>query len=212
MTDENIVPLFGGAQENLPSTRRLAQERGSTRYFTGKPCHKGHIAPRFTASGTCLVCGAEAQRALWTAGHRPDPEARARAWQKYNQTEAAKQSKWNWVQKDPRRAWAHSVTSTAKRRAKEKGVPFDLTPDYVRSLAVDRCPSLGVELVYGSGNGGSAEYNSASLDRIVPSLGYVRGNVQVLSARANAMKSDASPEELLLFANWVLRTPLKAAA
>jgi hypothetical protein len=212
MSDDNVVPLLGGTREALPATRRLAQELGSPRYETGKPCRKGHVAPRFTASGSCVVCGAEAQRALWADGHRPDPEARQRAWNKYNQTEAAKRAKWNWVQKDPLRAWAHSVTGAAKSRAKEKGVPFTLTPDYVRSLVVDRCPVLGIELDYASKNGRGLAHNSATVDRIIPSLGYVPGNVQVLSARANMMKSDASPEELLLFANWVLHNQLKAAA
>jgi hypothetical protein len=47
---------------------------------------------------------------------------------------------------------------------------------------------------------------SPSLDRIKPELGYVPGNIQVISARANVMKNDATPEELLAFANWVYRT------
>ena len=38
------------------------------------------------------------------------------------------------------------------------------------------------------------------------SLGYVRGNVTVMSMKANIMKGDATPEELLQFAEWVLRT------
>lgn len=42
-----------------------------------------------------------------------------------------------------------------------------------------------------------------SIDRITPSDGYVIGNVTWVSNQANAMKSDASPEELLLFAEWI---------
>ena len=44
---------------------------------------------------------------------------------------------------------------------------------------------------------------SPSLDRIDPNKGYVKGNVQVISRLANIMKSNASPEELRAFANWV---------
>ena len=36
---------------------------------------------------------------------------------------------------------------------------------------------------------------SPSLDQIVPGLGYVKGNVQVISHRANTLKSDGTLEE-----------------
>jgi hypothetical protein len=52
---------------------------------------------------------------------------------------------------------------------------------------------LGVPLVAGSRK--SKEY-APSLDRVVPSLGYVRGNVRVISYRANTLRRDASIEEL----------------
>ena len=44
-----------------------------------------------------------------------------------------------------------------------------------------------------------------SLDRINPKLGYVKGNVQVISWRANNIKRDATAEELRLVADFVAR-------
>jgi hypothetical protein len=35
------------------------------------------------------------------------------------------------------------------------------------------------------------------VDRIIPALGYIPENIIVVSMRANAVKSDASPEEIL---------------
>ena len=60
------------------------------------------------------------------------------------------------------------------------------------------CPVLGMELNYlGSvGSGGEKPPNTASIDRIIPSLGYVRGNVVVVSWRANSLKKDATLKEM----------------
>ena len=87
-------------------------------------------------------------------------------------------------------------------RAKRKGLEFNLTIEDITGVGV--CPVLGVPLERAVG--GSALDNSPSIDRIDPSKGYVKGNVQVLSKKANAMKQDATPEELVKFAQWVLKT------
>lgn len=39
-----------------PISRVMAKEQGLTRYFTGKPCSKGHIAPRLISNWSCVVC------------------------------------------------------------------------------------------------------------------------------------------------------------
>jgi hypothetical protein len=57
-----------------------------------------------------------------------------------------------------------------------------------------RCPVLGIELNYTVRTGGP-EDNSPSIDRFNNSLGYVRGNVRVISNRANRLKSDGTAEE-----------------
>lgn len=47
--------------------------------------------------------------------------------------------------------------------------------------------------------------NSPSLDKIVPELGYVKGNIVVVSLRANQIKSDATIEELQAVAKFYNR-------
>ena len=37
-------------------TRARAIEAGDLRYFTGKPCVRGHLAERFTSGANCVEC------------------------------------------------------------------------------------------------------------------------------------------------------------
>ena len=90
-----------------------------------------------------------------------------------------------------------------KRRALQKDVPFDL--DLGDILFPKTCPILGIELSRNEDYQGPAK-NSPSIDRIDPSKGYVKGNIQIISHLANAMKQNATPEELRMFAKWVLKT------
>lgn len=92
----------------------------------------------------------------------------------------------------------------AKHRAKKRGVEFSITPADIR--IPETCPVFGFPLVLGVGISGKpgGNFNSPSLDRIDPSVGYVPGNVRVISHLANSMKRDATPAQLRQFAEWVL--------
>ncbi len=93
----------------------------------------------------------------------------------------------------------------AKQRARKLGLLFDISPD--DCVAPEFCPILGLRLERNVG-GRKPLPSSPSLDRIVPELGYTKGNVQVISQRANAMKNDASMEELKRFAEWINKSIL----
>lgn len=95
----------------------------------------------------------------------------------------------------------------ARKRAKVKDLPFDLDLDFVRSLVVSHCPIFGCPLEWSMRRGQKkgALPNSPSLDRIDPSKGYVKGNVWIISYRANTIKNDASHEELKLVTEAVGR-------
>ena len=98
---------------------------------------------------------------------RRTPEYRAKQREKY---------------RTPRR-WAALVLQGARRRARAEGVPFDLTPEDI--TAPDACPVLGIPLSIGEGK---LAPGSPTLDRLVPSKGYVEGNVHVISWAANKIK------------------------
>lgn len=85
------------------------------------------------------------------------------------------------------------LVASAKQRARKKGLAFDIeTGDLVLPTV---CPLLGIPLKKGVSK---IEAGSPSLDRIVPSLGYVKGNVWVISFRANTIKQNAALSELEL--------------
>lgn len=48
----------------LPTSRAAAAAAGVSQYFTGKPCKNGHVAHRYTQSGTCSQCIAACTAAL----------------------------------------------------------------------------------------------------------------------------------------------------
>jgi len=83
------------------------------------------------------------------------------------------------------------LLSNASRRARRKGVPFDLKLDDID--IPELCPVFGLPL---RRDNSDRMDDSPTLDRIVPELGYVKGNVRVISWRANRIKSDATLEEL----------------
>ena len=91
------------------------------------------------------------------------------------------------------------MIQAAKARAKKSGTPFNLTEADI--LVPAYCPVLGVKLERSLGSQGPGE-TSPTLDRIIPDLGYVVGNVIVVSNRANRAKSNLSVEELCALAEF----------
>ena len=116
-----------------------------------------------------------------------DPEWRKRHIQR------AKDRRVRLKHEDPMELWAYDAIANARQRAKRAGVLCDIDLDYVRSLVVSTCPLLGLPLLYAQPK---LSDNSPTLDRKSPTLGYTKGNLAVISHRANRLKSDSSIEEL----------------
>lgn len=122
--------------------------------------------------------------------------------------EKRKVYKKSWYEKNKERVFKNiensferKLLNSSRRNAKVKNVPFNL--DLTDIIIPDCCKYLGCKLTRTQGSGKVP--TNASLDRIVPSKGYVKGNVQVISLRANRMKQDASEEELITFAKAILQ-------
>ncbi len=113
-------------------------------------------------------------------------------------------------QKDGRdQTFTYSMWQNAKKNARRKKVPFDLTPEFVASLKVpEYCPVLGIKII-SQPSGEQRNDNTPSIDKFYPDLGYVEGNVQIISWKANALKRDGSPEEWEKIAEWCKKEDIK---
>lgn len=106
-----------------------------------------------------------------------------------------------WVESDPFR-YAHR---TKRSHAKKIDVEYDLDSEYLREIWPEECPVFGTELpLPGQPMAVNRQYG-AQLDRIDPTLGYIKGNVAWISGRANRIKYNATIEELEKLVGWMKR-------
>ncbi len=82
----------------------------------------------------------------------------------------------------------------ARKRAKDRNIEFTIEETDIIIPAT--CPVLGIPIVRTIDK--QACSGSPSLDRIDSNKGYIKGNIRVISFRANTLKNNASVEELTL--------------
>jgi len=101
-----------------------------------------------------------------------------------------------WAYDYRRRKPEQYLLRNARYRAKKMGVPFGLCLGDI--MIPEVCPVLGIKIELGAGRtlSGWERNSSPSLDRVDNNKGYVKGNVRVISLRANGLKGAASIEEL----------------
>ena len=91
------------------------------------------------------------------------------------------------------------ICMNAASNSKKNGCYFDIISEDI--ILVKRCPILDIELDY---NNNRIYDNSPSIDKKIPSLGYTKDNIQIISVLANKMKSNATPEQLVKFSKKML--------
>tara|TARA_R110000787_G_C13114994_1_gene414101 strand:- start:76 stop:522 length:447 start_codon:yes stop_codon:yes gene_type:complete len=139
---------------------------------------------------TCATCGEIKSKDLFHNDVKQTDRLRGEC------KECARKRNRESYQNDPR----VGMLRGAKYRSKNSGIPFDLDKDAI--TIPDQCPVLGIPLFFTYGSRATKD-NQPSLDRLDPSKGYVRGNVAVISFRANRIKSNATSDEVLAVADWM---------
>ena len=93
----------------------------------------------------------------------------------------------------------------AKKRAREKNIEFDLTSEDIQIPFL--CPVLNIPLFHGPNI--KQHKGSPSLDRIDNNKGYIKGNIQIISWRANDLKRNGTIEEFESIIQYIKRNQYK---
>lgn len=103
---------------------------------------------------------------------------------------------------DLRKSRLSVMLSGAKKRAQREGLPFNIEHSDIEHDFVCKC--CGKQMAHNLGNGKSCyKKDSPSLDKLIPALGYVKGNVQVICHECNSYKRDQSIERVQLMIEYM---------
>ena len=141
-------------------------------------CHNCGITKKYVANQNCVIC------------HKQNCKRR-----RDHPKNKAKQSILN---KQKHRANIEvDLLRRAKYRTKKSGLEFNI--DIKDIIIPEFCPILGIPIIIGKEK---VHANSPSIDRIDSNNGYMKGNVQVISYKANACKGNLSLQEMIQFGEW----------
>ena len=89
-----------------------------------------------------------------------------------------------------------------KSKAKRKKLEFDLEMD--DCIAPQRCPVFDIALIPSNKElSDNPPQNAPHQDRLIPSKGYTKDNINFISAKANTMKSNATVAQIRKVADWL---------
>jgi hypothetical protein len=118
----------------------------------------------------------------------------------YNRTNAAHLSKMQ-KQHDMKQPFIYAFRRL-KLRAKQNNLPFDLDAEYLVSIWTGNCAIFNtpLQLPYSTAR---QVPDKATVDRVVPTLGYTKGNIMWVSNRANIIKSYGTLEDHEAIVNYI---------
>ena len=143
-----------------------------------KPCKKCGTYEKYVSNSACVFCLKEKQRL--------DGNKYAKKYRLKHKDELNIKSKSDYSEFGKK--FIYLMWARAKKRSIEKEIPFNIELSDI--VIPNICPVFNVPFSV-SKNGKGPSDNSPSLDRMNSKLGYVKGNIQVISFKANRIKSDA---------------------
>lgn len=190
-----------------PTARAKAKSLGQKRYWTGNPCPSGHVADRYTSTGTCVEClRLDVARKVedgYFKGHYAENSQhvldRSREYAKRNRSEVSRRAR-EWSRNNPNKRKAISKNYKAKRRSQEEaGITGAVLAEWTR-WQPKTCFYCGAEC--------SGDFH---VDHFIPlSKGgaHVLTNLRIACASCNLRKNAKMPDE---FMREVARSRVNAA-
>lgn len=113
--------------------------------------------------------------------------------------------KWGpkWSDLEYRKTAVYQSMREKFRNKKAKSYNHEFTIDFGDLEFPTHCPILGIELDYLCEDG--RQENSPSFDRIDSTKGYIKGNVAIVSWRANRIKNNGTVEEHKKIVDYMLK-------
>jgi 5-methylcytosine-specific restriction endonuclease McrA len=197
-------------------SRQNAKSLGLRRYFTGKPCLRGHIVARWTISGLCTQCGNDhflarqkakreeftQRQKAWRQANLDHSREYFRQWRRENQERATLFSR-RWRLSNPEahaeagRQWCKNnpvkrLAIAARYRARLVSAPGSFTEDDIERLLEQQgyhCNGCGTDLL-----------RRFHVDHIIPLSRHGTNwpdNLQCLCHPCNTSKGDKTMDEWL---------------
>lgn len=173
-------------RQEIAEARRAAPTKFCSRCKQTKPRSAYHNRVR-SVDGLVLWC-IECM-ASYATKYVTDPELKAKRkaqsqlWRS-KRTPEQRKIECERVKSRARTDWGRQMWAQARDRARERGLAFDLTPDWVRERA-NVCQLSGMILMPRSGRGGRMGPLSPSIDKIDSTAGYTQDNCRVVCFALN---------------------------
>lgn len=107
----------------------------------------------------------------------------------------------NYYRRKREQDFRYGLLESTRTNARRVGCENTITIDDLD--LPEKCPVLGLDLDYELFKGHGPMANRPTVDRLNPALGYVPGNVRVISHKANRFKNNMTLEEAELVLKYM---------
>jgi len=101
------------------------------------------------------------------------------------------------------------LVNSLKYRARKQGIPFNLNAEDINNLTMGDCPITKQKMIPPWKTTDRYDPNKASIDKLVPDLGYVVGNIMWLSLRGNMLKNNHTLETIKATLEYIITNTRK---
>lgn len=189
----------------MPSALQRAKAAGDKTYFTGTPCKRGHVADRWVATRTCVLCQRVAYRECDRRRAEERKEYDKNRYEKNRESILAANKKWHRENREQKREYIRNW-----RAANPERLRAQLGNRYaIRRAAEGNYTHLDVARLITKQDGlcaicGVAFGNKYHVDHIMPlTLGGSNWpeNLQITCPPCNISKGNKHPDEFLAARN-----------